>query len=40
VCDAAAIEAAGIRPELRAEQVEVAGFIKLSNSLGGAAAAG
>jgi 16S rRNA (adenine1518-N6/adenine1519-N6)-dimethyltransferase len=40
VCDAAAIEAAGIRPELRAEQVEVAGFIKLSNSLAGAAATG
>jgi len=40
VCDAAAIEAAGIRPDLRAEQVEVAGFIKLSNSLDGAAAAG
>jgi 16S rRNA (adenine1518-N6/adenine1519-N6)-dimethyltransferase len=34
VCDAEAIAAAGIRPELRAEQVEVAGFINLSNSLG------
>jgi 16S rRNA (adenine1518-N6/adenine1519-N6)-dimethyltransferase len=40
VCDAAAIEAAGIRPDLRAEQVEVAGFIKLSNSLHGTAATG
>jgi len=40
VCDAEAIAAAGIRPELRAEQVEVAGFIKLSNSLGGTAATG
>jgi 16S rRNA (adenine1518-N6/adenine1519-N6)-dimethyltransferase len=34
LCDAEAIAAAGIRPELRAEQVEVAGFIKLSNQLG------
>jgi 16S rRNA (adenine1518-N6/adenine1519-N6)-dimethyltransferase len=33
VCDADAIAAAGIRPELRAEQVEVAGFINLSNRL-------
>jgi 16S rRNA (adenine1518-N6/adenine1519-N6)-dimethyltransferase len=33
VCDAAAIEAAGLRPDLRAEQVEVAGFINLSNHL-------
>ena len=33
LCDADAIAAAGIRPELRAEQVEVAGFIKLSNHL-------
>jgi 16S rRNA (adenine1518-N6/adenine1519-N6)-dimethyltransferase len=40
VCDAAAIEAAGIRPDLRAEQVEVAGFIKLSNALGDIAAPG
>jgi len=40
VCDGAAIEAAGIRPDLRAEQVEVAAFINLSNSLAAAAAAG
>jgi 16S rRNA (adenine1518-N6/adenine1519-N6)-dimethyltransferase len=40
VCEAAAIEAAGIRPDLRAEQVEVAGFIKLSNFLDGTAATG
>ena len=33
VCDAEAIAAAGLRPELRAEQVEVAGFINLSNRL-------
>jgi 16S rRNA (adenine1518-N6/adenine1519-N6)-dimethyltransferase len=33
VCDADAIAAAGVRPELRAEQVEVAGFINLSNRL-------
>jgi 16S rRNA (adenine1518-N6/adenine1519-N6)-dimethyltransferase len=32
-CDAAAIEAAGIRPDARAEQVPVAGFINLSNML-------
>jgi len=32
-CDAAAIEAAGIRPDARAEQVPVAGFINLSNLL-------
>ena len=33
VCDAAAIEAAGLRPDARAEQVEVAGFVRLANSL-------
>jgi 16S rRNA (adenine1518-N6/adenine1519-N6)-dimethyltransferase len=33
VCDAAAIEAAGLRPDARAEQVEVAGFAALANSL-------
>ncbi len=33
LCDAEAIAAAGIRPELRAEQVAVAEFIKLSNYL-------
>jgi 16S rRNA (adenine1518-N6/adenine1519-N6)-dimethyltransferase len=40
VCDAEAIAAAGIRPELRAEQVEVAGFINLSNRLAGGADVG
>jgi len=34
LCEGEAIAAAGIRPELRAEQVDVAGFIKLSNHLG------
>ncbi|MBN8261713.1 MAG: 16S rRNA (adenine(1518)-N(6)/adenine(1519)-N(6))-dimethyltransferase RsmA [Xanthomonadales bacterium] len=33
VADAAAIEAAGLRPDLRAEQVEVAGFVRLANLL-------
>ncbi|KGM56653.1 ribosomal RNA small subunit methyltransferase A [Lysobacter arseniciresistens ZS79] len=33
VCDAAAIEAAGIRPDARAEQVPVADFVRLANSL-------
>jgi 16S rRNA (adenine1518-N6/adenine1519-N6)-dimethyltransferase len=33
LCDAAAIEAAGVRPDARAEQVPVAGFIQLANSL-------
>ena len=33
VCDAAAIEAAGIRPDARAEQLDVVDFIRLSNSL-------
>jgi 16S rRNA (adenine1518-N6/adenine1519-N6)-dimethyltransferase len=32
-CDAAAIEAAGVRPEARAEQIEVADFVRLANSL-------
>jgi 16S rRNA (adenine1518-N6/adenine1519-N6)-dimethyltransferase len=40
VCDAEAIAAAGVRPELRAEQLEVAGFINLSNRLAAAAAQG
>ncbi|MGQ4660102.1 16S rRNA (adenine(1518)-N(6)/adenine(1519)-N(6))-dimethyltransferase RsmA [Lysobacter sp. F6437] len=35
VCDSAAIEAAGIRPDARAEQLDVADFIRLSNSLPG-----
>jgi 16S rRNA (adenine1518-N6/adenine1519-N6)-dimethyltransferase len=33
LCDAAAIEAAGIRPEARAEQIEVADFVRLANHL-------
>ena len=33
VCDAAAITAAGIRPELRAEQLPVADFVRLANAL-------
>ena len=37
VCDAAAIEAAGLRPDARAEQVPVQGFINLSRSLEAAA---
>jgi 16S rRNA (adenine1518-N6/adenine1519-N6)-dimethyltransferase len=40
VCDAEAIAASGLRPELRAEQVPVAGFINLSNELAAAARAG
>ncbi|RDY65962.1 16S rRNA (adenine(1518)-N(6)/adenine(1519)-N(6))-dimethyltransferase RsmA [Lysobacter soli] len=32
-CDAAAIEAAGVRPGARAEQIEVADFVRLANSL-------
>jgi 16S rRNA (adenine1518-N6/adenine1519-N6)-dimethyltransferase len=32
-CDAAAIEAAGVRPDARAEQIEVADFVRLANSL-------
>ena len=31
VCDSALIEAAGLRAEARAEQVEVAGFVRLAN---------
>jgi 16S rRNA (adenine1518-N6/adenine1519-N6)-dimethyltransferase len=31
VCDTAMIEAAGIRPDARAEQVDVADFITLAN---------
>ena len=33
LCDATAIEAAGIRPDARAEQIEVEDFIRLANSL-------
>ena len=33
LCDAAAIEAAGIRPDARAEQIEVADFVRLANQL-------
>jgi len=33
VCTAADIEAAGLRPEARAEQIEVAGFVALANLL-------
>ncbi|HEY5804555.1 MAG TPA: 16S rRNA (adenine(1518)-N(6)/adenine(1519)-N(6))-dimethyltransferase RsmA [Lysobacter sp.] len=33
LCDAAAIEAAGVRPDARAEQIEVADFVRLANSL-------
>jgi len=31
VADVAMIEAAGLRPDARAEQIEVAGFIRLAN---------
>ena len=31
VCDATQIEAAGLRPDARAEQIEVADFVKLAN---------
>ena len=34
VCDSAQIEAAGLRPDARAEQVEVAGFVQLANTTG------
>ncbi|MFP7723474.1 16S rRNA (adenine(1518)-N(6)/adenine(1519)-N(6))-dimethyltransferase RsmA [Lysobacter sp. A3-1-A15] len=37
VCDADAISAAGISPTLRAEQVPVADFVRLANSLAGGA---
>ncbi|MFD0739959.1 16S rRNA (adenine(1518)-N(6)/adenine(1519)-N(6))-dimethyltransferase RsmA [Lysobacter koreensis] len=33
VCDSAAIEAAGVRPDARAEQLPVADFVRLANSL-------
>ncbi len=33
LCDGAAIEAAGIRPDARAEQIEVADFVRLANHL-------
>ena len=33
VADSAQIEAAGLRPDARAEQVEVAGFVRLANLL-------
>ena len=33
LCDAAAIEAAGVRPDARAEQIEVADFKRLANHL-------
>ncbi|MDI9238937.1 16S rRNA (adenine(1518)-N(6)/adenine(1519)-N(6))-dimethyltransferase RsmA [Lysobacter sp. LF1] len=33
LCDADAIAAAGVRPEARAEQIEVADFVRLANSL-------
>ena len=33
VCDSAAIAAAGIRPDARAEQIAVADFVRLANSL-------
>ena len=36
VADVAAIEAAGLRPDARAEQVEVAGFVHLANLLANA----
>ena len=36
VCDAEAIAAVGIRPELRAEQVPVEGFVALANALAAA----
>jgi 16S rRNA (adenine1518-N6/adenine1519-N6)-dimethyltransferase len=32
-CDTAAIEAAGVRPDARAEQIGVADFVRLANSL-------
>ena len=34
VCDAAMIEAAGVRPDARAEQLPVADFVRLSNRIG------
>jgi 16S rRNA (adenine1518-N6/adenine1519-N6)-dimethyltransferase len=38
LCDATAIEAAGIRPDARAEQIEVADFVRLANRLAAGAA--
>lgn len=38
ICTSEQIVAAGVRPELRAEQLEVAQFIQLSNALGAVAA--
>jgi len=38
LCDAAAIEAAGIRPDARAEQIGVPDFIRLANALAARAA--
>jgi 16S rRNA (adenine1518-N6/adenine1519-N6)-dimethyltransferase len=32
-CDSAAIEAAGVRPDARAEQIGVTDFVRLANSL-------
>jgi len=32
-CDAAAIQAAGVRPDARAEQIDVADFVRLANYL-------
>ena len=34
LCDSQAIEAAGVRPDARAEQLPVADFVRLANSLG------
>ncbi|MBA3487817.1 MAG: 16S rRNA (adenine(1518)-N(6)/adenine(1519)-N(6))-dimethyltransferase RsmA [Lysobacter sp.] len=34
ICTAATIEAAGVRPDARAEQLPVADFVRLANSLG------
>ncbi len=34
LCDSNAIEAAGVRPDARAEQLPVADFVRLANSLG------
>ncbi|QDH70784.1 16S rRNA (adenine(1518)-N(6)/adenine(1519)-N(6))-dimethyltransferase RsmA [Marilutibacter alkalisoli] len=33
ICDTSAIEAAGVRPDARAEQLEVADFIRMANAL-------
>ena len=34
VCDAARFEAAGVSPDARAEQIEVAAFVRLANAKG------